>query len=367
MTQQPDFALIGHPFDMDHLYRYLKYHKPDLKKPRRELLLKLFEWTPPFADRWISVTSKTGRTVRGRMIICPLLPEMLENSDNRRFRTLCVEKVTAALNLAESQGARISGLGGFTSIADGDQGRLVAEKVPGIAVSSGNTLTAMSAVDGVIRASEWLGLDLAEATVAVVGAAGDIGTACCRFLVSKIKRLILVSRFAFNLRQIADELKVSGRAEVIAEQNSENALETADVVITAASSAVPIFSQQDFKPGAIVCDVGYPKNIFTNYDMEKSKIFLFSGGLLESPSPVLMTYDAGLPDSRTLYGCWSETIVLALDGRYESFSLGRGRIVPEKMQHIWDLAMKHGFKPAPFFFGKNIWCEDHIARIRKFL
>ena len=363
-TDKPDFALIGHPFDMDHLYRYLKYHKPDLKKPRKELLLKLFEWTPPFADRWIEVTSQNGRTVRGRMMMCPLLPEMLENSDNRRFRTLCIEKVIAALKLSADQGAKISGLGGFTSIADGDQGRLVAEKVPGMAVSSGNTLTAMSAVDGVMRASELMGLDLSEATVAVVGAAGDIGTACCRFLISKVKRLILVSRFAFNLRQIAEELQAAGQAEVIVDSGKEKIVASADVVITAASAAAPIFNQGDFKPGAIVCDVGYPKNIYADYTAEKSEIFLFSGGLMESPSPVLMDYDTGLPDPKILYGCWSETIVLALEGRFESFSLGRGRIVPERMQLIWDLAIKHGFKPAPFFFGEKIWSADQISRIR---
>lgn len=363
-TDKPDFALIGHPFNMDHLYRYLKYHKPDLKKPGSALLLKLFEWTPPFTDRWITVNAPGGRTLNGQMIMCPLLPEMVKSSNQPEFRKMCVEKVIASLHLAAGQGAKIAGLGGFTSIADGDQGRLVAQKVPEMAVSSGNTLTAMSAVDGVMRASELLGLDLSVATVAVVGAAGDIGTACCRFLVSRVKRLIPVSRFAFNLRQIVEELKSAGQAEVIVDSGKEKIVASADVVITAASAAAPIFNPGDFKPGAIVCDVGYPKNIYADYTAETSKIFLFSGGLMESPSPVLMDYDTGLPDPKILYGCWSETIVLALDGRYESFSLGRGHIVPERMQLIWDLAIKHGFTPAPFFFGEKIWREDQISRIR---
>jgi predicted amino acid dehydrogenase len=366
-TDKPDFALIGHPFDLDHLYRYLKYHKSDLKRPKDELLLKLFEWTPPFADRWIEVTSKTGRTIRGKMIMCPLLPEMVKDSNNLRFRTLCIEKVIASLELASGLGAKISALGGFTSIADGDQGRLVAEKVPGLAVSSGNTLTAMAAADGVIRSSKLLGLNLSGATATVVGASGDIGLGCCRFLVPKVKRLILVSRFAFNLQRIAKELRLSGPAEVIVEPDSKKAVALSDVVITAASSVTPIFHQHDFKPGAIVCDVGYPKNIFADYAIARSEIFLFSGGLLESPTPVLMTYDIGLPDPSVLYGCWSETIVLALERRYESFSLGRGHIVPERMQLIWDLAMKHGFRPAPFFYGEDIWSEDNIGRIRALL
>jgi predicted amino acid dehydrogenase len=362
---RPDFALIGHPFDVEHLYRYLQYHKPDLRKPSRELLLKLFEWTPPYTDRQIEMVSPAGRTARGSLIVCPLLPEMVKNGNRRRFRNLCVDKVIGALQLAAGQGAPLAGLGGFTSIADGDQGRLVARKVPALAVTSGNTLTAMSAVDGVIAAAEALGLDPAAATATVVGAAGDIGTACARYLASRVKRLVLVSRFAFNLKKLADELARTQRAEVVVENDNAGAVGRADMVIAAASSVAPIFRSRDFKPGGIVCDVGYPRNIFVDVDLETAPIFLFAGGLLQSPSPVFLPYDMGLPDPRVLYGCWSEAMILALDGRIESFSLGRGRIVPQKMEEIWEMARRHGFTRAPFFFGDKIWRDEDIERIRQ--
>ncbi len=362
-NNKPDFTLIGHPFDIDHLYRYLKHLKPDLKRPRRELLLKLFEWTPPFNERQIEIASPNGRTARGNIVICPLLPEMVQDNNQRHFRSLCVEKVIAVLKLAESQGAKISGLGGFTSIADGDQGRLVARKVSGMAVTSGNTLTAMAAVNGVIEAARMFELDLSASTAAVVGAAGDIGTACCRYLATRVRRLVLASQFSFNLLKIAKDLRRYNKAEIIVQKDNVKAVSQADIVITAASSVAPFFRQDDFRPGAIVCDVAYPKNTFIDYQIENSPIFLFSGGLLTSPVPVVMPYDMGLPEPNLMYGCWSEAIILALDDQYNSFSLGRGMIVPERMQFIWALAMKHGFRPAPFFFGEKIWSEKQIDRI----
>jgi predicted amino acid dehydrogenase len=100
-------------------------------------------------------------------------------------------------------------------------------------------------------------------------------------------------------------------------------------------------------------------------DLETAPIFLFAGGLLQSPSPVFLPYDMGLPDPRVLYGCWSEAMILALDGRIESFSLGRGRIVPQKMEEIWEMARRHGFTRAPFFFGDKIWRDEDIERIRQ--
>ncbi len=359
-----DFAFIGHPFDMDHLYRYLKAYKPDLKKPGRELLLKLFEWTPPFKDRDITITTENGKTITGSLIICPLLPEMVQNTGHRDFRNLCIEKVIAALKLAAQQGACIAGLGGFTSIADGDQGRLVAQKVPELAVTSGNTLTAMSAVDSVIEAAGLLGVDLAGATVAVVGATGDIGTACCRYLVGRVKRLVLCSRLALNQHKIAGELQKAGHARIQVENDNARAVSDADLVIAAASSVAPIFHQEEFKPGAIVCDVGYPNNIFMDTDVEKLNIFLFSGGLMKAPSPVHLPYDMGLPEPGMLYGCWSEAIALGMAGKYESFSSGRGNIQPGKMETIWEIAKQQGFERAPFFYNTKLWQQRDIERVR---
>ncbi len=165
---------------------------------------------------------------------------------------------------------------------------------------------------------------------------------------------------------MAEELRQYGKAEIVVEKDNEKAVKAAEIVISAASSVAPIFYQRDFKPGAIVCDVGFPKNIFADYDIKRSDIFLFSGGLLSTPTPVFMPYDMGLPDPGVLYGCWSEAVILALEGRYDSFSTGRGHIVPERMEFIWELAMKHGFSPAPFFFGDKIWTEKDMDRIRRF-
>lgn len=362
-ANRTDFALIGHPFGIEQLYRYLSRHRPGLDRLKRGPLLKLFEWTSPYTEREVEMTSIDGQTVCGEIIICPLLPEMVKDNDRGSFRALCIEKVISALRLAKRHGAKIAGLGGFTSIADGDQGRLVAKEVP-IAVTSGNTLTAMAAIESVISATKRMGLDLSEATVAVIGASGDIGTACSRYLATRVRRLVLTSRFSFNLSRIAEELRQYKKAEISVERGDLEAINQADVVITAASSVTPIFHQRDFNPGTVVCDVGYPKNIFLDCEIENSDIFLFSGGLLTLPVPMDIPFDImGLPDPKVMYGCWCEALVLAMEGRYESFSLGRGLISPKKMELIWDMAKRHGFRQSPFFFGDKMWTEKDIERV----
>ena len=53
-------------------------------------------------------------------------------------------------------------------------------------------------------------------------------------------------------------------------------------------------------------------------------------------------------------------MLLALEGRSESYSRGRGDISPARVDEIWDLAEKHGFTLAPFFNARGL-CGDRIA------
>jgi fatty aldehyde-generating acyl-ACP reductase len=54
-------------------------------------------------------------------------------------------------------------------------------------------------------------------------------------------------------------------------------------------------------------------------------------------------------------GCLLEGMVLAMEGRRDSFSKGRGQITPEKIEEIWEMALRHGFPLAPFFYGSDYW------------
>ena len=49
----------------------------------------------------------------------------------------------------------------------------------------------------------------------------------------------------------------------------------------------------------------------------------------------------GLPPGK-VYACMAETMVLALEGRYESYSLGK-QVRVEQVREIAQLARKHGF------------------------
>ena len=60
----------------------------------------------------------------------------------------------------------------------------------------------------------------------------------------------------------------------------------------------------------------------------------------------------------------AETVVLALEGRYETFTVGRN-IEWEKVKEIYRLGLKHGMKLAAISGVNGVFTAEQIAEIRE--
>ncbi len=352
------FAVIGHPYNMNHLIRYLTFFKPDFKPPSEELLARLFELTPSYRSYDIrQFKAESGRTTDGFFIMCPIIPDMLSISPEK-----VVEKVIQACKVGEKLGAAIATLGGFTSIA-GEQYSKALLSAVNMPVTTGNTLTVGFVLEGVHKAAELMGLDLAKARLAVIGGTGDIGSACARILGNEVAEVTITSRSEKNLMDTERVLSYYCKATIKTQRDNNEAVRNADIIIAAASASSSIVDFKNFKPGAIVCDVGYPKNI--SYTCNRTDILIFSGGITSLPDEFNLGFDLGLPSIKVLYGCFAEAIVLDLEERYENYSWGKGNITKEKVDFVLSMAHRHGFKLAPFFWGIRLLQEKDIENIRK--
>lgn len=352
------FGVIGHPYNFLHLVSYLRSFKPDLRVPSKEFLAKLFDLMPSYVSYDVKeFHAASGKTTRGAFIACNIIPEMLAVDI-----AAVVRKVVESCKVAERLGLGIVALGGFTSIAGERYGEEFLKHIH-VPVTTGNTLTAALAVEGVKRAAGLMDLDLGQAKVTVIGGAGDIGSACARVLAGMVKEVTITSRNRQNLKKMEKAIKDVKRAKFRGSHDNNFAVKHADVVIAAASAPQSIVDIASFKPGAIVCDIGYPKNIAYAHT-DRQDILIFAGGICEIPQEFDTGFDIGLPSSKVLYGCFSEAIVLALEERYENFSWGKGNIKKEKMDEILGLAQKHGFRLAPFFWGKRLVTDDEVRAIK---
>jgi predicted amino acid dehydrogenase/ribosome-associated toxin RatA of RatAB toxin-antitoxin module len=354
------FGVLGHFYNFNHLERCLKILNPNYKIPSREFLNALFHISPSFTMHEMDeFRSKTGEKTHGSFILCTFSPDMIAYDSQRVYA-----KVVGACKLAEKAGVGIVTLGGFASMVGERLGAQINDEVD-IPITTGNTYTAALAIDGVQRAVQLFERDMSAMKVAIIGGTGDIGSACARVLVSRAKRLTVTGRTKSNLRAIGNELKKHRRAKIEATTDNFRAVKDADIVIAAANASSSILKMEWFKPGAIICDLGYPKNI--SYTAKRRDIFVFSGGLASLPTPIDTGVDMGVPCSDVCYGCFCEVIILALERRFEHYSYGRGNITMEKMDEIRKMAFKHGFIPAPFYWADREIKKDGIEEIKQIL
>lgn len=352
------FGIIGHPYNIKHMEGCFKKLKPDFVMPSLEFIGQLFNISPSFKLYDIkNFKSQTGQTVNGCFIIATFIPDMIEKDMWTVF-----SKVVRACKIAEKYGIGIVTLGGFTSIVAERIGQEIAQEVD-IAVTSGNTFTAAMAIDGLLKAAELFKLDISSAKVAIVGGTGDIGSACARVLTDRVKQLTITGRTKSNLRRLRAELKKKKKAHVVATTDNKDAVSDADIIIAAASVSSSILDVSWFKSGAIICDVGYPKNV-SYAPLVRDDILIFSGGLAKSPTSICFPIDLGLPSSDTIYGCFAEGIILALERRFENYSFGRGNITSEKIGEMRQLGKKHGFEVSDFYWGDRLIDEAMILNIK---
>ncbi len=76
-----------------------------------------------------------------------------------------------------------------------------------------------------------------------------------------------------------------------------------------------------------------------------------------------MTCDLGLP-GKTVYACLAETALLALEERYESFTLGRN-IEIDKVKEIYKMAVRHGARLSAIRGHMGFISDKEIHLIRE--
>ena len=166
-----------------------------------------------------------------------------------------------------------------------------------------------------------------------------------------------------RLEKLSDTITTEcGRPPEI-EADIAAAIRTADVVITATSSTGNIIRAEDLRSGALVCDVSLPHDVCREVASARPDVLVIEGGLVELPGDVEFGFDFGYPPKVSL-ACMAETILLALEGRHENFSLGRGLSL-DQVEEISRLADRHGFKLAGFRSFDRFVTDEAIEAVRE--
>jgi predicted amino acid dehydrogenase len=362
------FAFVIHPLSQE----YFKNIKPiellsHVSPPIfMDTLEKAMAYTPPFVySKVTGIKSPTGVECEGWLISVGGTPkEIMRHGPEFTYRRLL-----DAARIARSLGAQIMGLGAFTKVV-GDAGLTVAKRAP-LPITTGNSYSASGALwaahDAVLR----LGLVPAprrgqkvQFKAMVVGATGAIGSVCARLLAMVAEEVYLVSPETAKLLSLKGSiLKETPDAKVFLSSRADKDVAAMDMIVTATSGAgKKVLDIMKVKPGCVITDVARPLDLPASEVAKRPDVLVIESGEILLPGDVSMK-NIGLPKN-VAYACLAETIVLALDGRFENFTVGRS-IEWEKVRTIYRLGRKHGMQLAAISGVNGPFTDADIARVRE--
>lgn len=154
-------------------------------------LKKILDWEaaaevdPKVLVHMPAIRSEAGKITEGWLIGVPYSGKHLIDMPRKE----AVGHLIKAVDCAKELGAKIIGLGAYTSVVSKGGADLQGR---GVAITSGNSYTIATAFDALLEGARLMGIKAAEATGAAIGATGSIGRVCAMLLADEVENLLLV-------------------------------------------------------------------------------------------------------------------------------------------------------------------------------
>jgi predicted amino acid dehydrogenase len=308
------------------------------------------------------IKSPTGVEAEGWLITVGGTPkQMLSHPPEFTYKRLL-----EAAAMSKRLGAQIMGLGAFTKVV-GDAGVTVA-KLADIPVTTGNSYSASGALWAAADAVRRMGLIKIEkgkkikAKTMVIGAYGSIGAVCCRLLALAFEEVYMIGLQDARLLALKESiLKETPDVKIHIATRPDKYLADMDVIVTTTSAAgKTVLDITKVKPGCVITDVARPLDLSPE-DVAKRPdvLYIESGEILLPGNPKFK--EIGLPP-KIAFACLAETIVLALEGRFEIFTIGR-EIEWQKVKEIYKMGIKHGMRLAAISGVNGVYSDQDIKKV----
>ncbi len=344
-----DYAFLVHYTSLDDVVAT----DPGLAARSDEELRRFCAYTAQFPPGVIlrapTLRSTTGATTDGVIIALPMLPDDMARHGQRRV----TEDIRRAVDLAAQLGARIVGLGGYTTPYS-RRGLSVINRGP--AITTGNALTAGVAFATTQQLAHRQGVSFADASVAIIGARGSVGMLMARLCArQRPHHLLLIGNpqtGVAHLQRLREELSWGDGTVTVT--TDLGALAHCQMILTATGAGRPVLDEVALTAGTLICDVARPHDTSLRV-RARSDLTVIDGGLVSLPDPTLRFGPGnlqGLPDGIQL-ACLAETILLALEGDTQNHGIGDAVALAE-VDGMMTLATRHGFGLAPLPGGGRL-------------
>jgi len=362
-TNPAGFAFLVHPRNIPDIYRkypLLRY----LPKSFIKFMLAHFFWPVTVSEITGHIKlNKRYKDIKGWVISIPITAEQMLND-----RTLALKFIIKASKLAEKKGATMIGLGALT--ASLTRGGLDILPHVNVGITTGRIYTSKIILDTVEAVLGKLDIRRDNIKVAVVGAAGSIGTGCAHILVKRgFKDLLLVDlpRKQEKLEILSQKLKVLNSDVSVQKEDKIESIKLADVVIVATNHPDAIIQSEHLKAGALVIDDAQPSNVNPDIIFDRDDVIILEGGVVHAPG-IDPHFNFGLKHKEDIFSCLAETIILYVNGYNGSFQVGEIFDFDDDMLRVMDKHSKRlGFRIGEFQNFHKVYSAKDFEYVRNLL
>ncbi len=292
------------------------------------------------------------------MLGVPVTSEELKKTFISKKRYQVIQKVQNAVDFAKELGANTVGLGQFTSIVSGNGLYL---NPRGMNLTTGNAYTISLTVQSALRSAQEKNVDLENAHVALIGAAGNIMSVATALMMDKVGKVTLLhhspiesslkyqeavkrilnealeSKANNKLTQIikknwtakADLMEFLNREEVKSCFNAStnvHDIKDAEIVLSGASASAGFLTLDLFKNNAVVVDVAVPPSIkpelINRIKTDRPDLTYHMGGIAKLPQKQTIDLFLLPLEENESYACMAETFSLGFSGEKNFLNIG---------------------------------------------
>ncbi len=359
------FAYIVYPLDQ----AFLKKLKPievmaDVAPGAMDTIEKVMAYAPPFLySKVTGIQSNTGVEAEGWLIGIGETPEQMQAHDPD-FTT---RRLLTAAKMAKRMGAQIMGIGMFPKAIKSSSLEVAKHAV--LPITTGNSYLASATLWAAAEAVRRMGLTqlkngkILRARTMVIGATGAIGAICCRLLATAFEEVHMVGRNMAKLLALQESMQAeTDGVRLHVSTRADTRIEDMDVVIAASGGAGGVLDIMRLKPGCVVTDTTLPSVFSADAVAKRPDVLVIRSGEILLPGNDIEMKDIGLPPE-VVYAGLAETIILALEGRFETYTVG-SEPQWEKVKEIYRLGLKHGMQLASISGINGVLSDEDITRVR---
>lgn len=323
-----DYAFIVHSRDR----RDLPIKYPILNFIPNFILDFITMHLPPISVSHITgLVDADGRTKTGLIIGIPMTArQLLEHRDR------ALNRIVSSVKIAKKMGAVHVGLGAMTaSLSKG--GLDIVDNIDDIYVTTGRMNTIRNITEYLELFVGKFKLDRSKIKIAIVGAAGGIGSGVAISLARKQYRNFMLIDLERKLPSLVRRIKVieeHSKELNIQMSHKISEVSSCSVIIAATSSPEIVIRSDDVESGTIIINDAQPSDISPDIVKNRSDVLVVEGGVVHTPD-INCHFNLGLAHKTDIFSCLAETLFLSyLNDRQHRLSDSFDVVFFDRLQQI---------------------------------